>query len=203
MSSNGEPGMNIDTYKRGQAVLALWHTFAGPFRGDPVVPSAFARRVGKFIELGVGSDERPGAGTDLLFDLAAVFEIGIALDLQDIGLNQLEVARFIMTYRRQLREALAAIDLTPGQGPPVIMLIRARAATEPVRFTETLPKGFSSGKQITWYEPEFVEGIKSLGKQLEKLGNRDCKRLVIEIRDLALSLARYLPQMQAKKRGRQ
>jgi hypothetical protein len=138
------------TYKRGQAVLALWHTFAGPFRGDPVVPSVFARRVGKFIELGVGSDERPGAGTDLLFDLAAVFEIGIALDLQDIGLNQLEVARFIMTYRRPLREALAAIDLTPAQGPPVIMLIRARAATEPVRFTETLPKGFSSEKQITW-----------------------------------------------------
>ena len=167
------------------------------------MPSAFARRVGKFIELGVGSDERPGAGTDILFDLAAVFEIGIALDLQDIGLNQLEVARFIMTYRRQLRAELAAIDLTPDQGPPVIMLIRARAATEPVRFTETLPMGFSSGKQITWYEPKFVEGIESLGKQLEKLGNRDRKRLVIEIRDLALSLARYLPQMQAKKRGRQ
>jgi hypothetical protein len=163
----------------------------------------FARRVGKFIELGIGSDERPGAGTDILFDLAAVFEIGIALDLQDIGLNQLEVARFIMTYRRQLRAALAAIDLTPDQGPPVIMLIRARAATEPVRFTETLPKGFSSGKQITWYEPEFVKGIESLGKQLKKLRQRDRKRLVIEIRDLALSLAHYLPQMQAKKRGRQ
>ena len=192
------------TYKRGQAVLALWHAFAGPFLvANAVVPSTFVRRVGKFIELGVGSDERPGAGTDIGFDLAAVFEIGIALNLQDIGLNQLEVARFIMTYRRQVREALAAIDLTPDQGPPVIMLIRARAATEPVRFTETLPKGFSSGKQITWYEPEFVEGIRSLGKQLEKLGNRDCKRLVIEIRDLALSLARYLPQMQAKKRGRQ
>src|SRR5438445_376546 len=129
------PGMNTGTYKRGQAVLALWHTFAGPFHvADPVVPSAFARRVGKFIELGIGSDERPGAGTDIVFDLADVFEIGIALDLQDIGLNQLEVARFVMSYRRQLREELAAIDLTRGQGPPVIMLVRARAVTEPVRF---------------------------------------------------------------------
>jgi hypothetical protein len=195
--------MNTGTYKRGQAVLALWHTFAGPFLvADPVVPSAFARRVGKFIELGVGSDERPGAGTDIVLDLAAVFEIGIALDLQDIGLNQLEVARFVMNYRRQLREALAAIDLTPGQGPPVIMLVRARAATEPVRFTETLPMPFA-GRQTVWYEPEFVEGIEGLGKRLEKFGHRDRKRLVIEIRDLALSLADYLPQMPAKRRGRQ
>src|SRR2546430_7286527 len=119
------PGMNIGTYKRGQAVLALWHTFAGPFRVADSVPSAFARRVSKFIELGVGTGEQPGAGTDIGFDLAAVFEIGIALDLQDIGLNQLEIARFIMIYRRQLREELAAMDLTSGRGPPVLMLLRA------------------------------------------------------------------------------
>jgi hypothetical protein len=194
--------MNIGTYKRGQAVLALWHTFAGPFRVADSVPSAFARRVSKFIELGVGSGERPGAGTDIVFDLAAVFEIGIALDLQDIGLNQLEVARFVMSYRRQLREALAAIDLTPDQGPPVIMLVRARAATEPVRFTETLPMPFA-GRQTVWYEPEFVKGVEGVGKRLGNLGHRDRKRLVIEIRDLALSLAHYLPQMPAKKRGRQ
>ena len=195
--------MNTGTYKRGQAVLALWQTFAGPFGvANPVAPSTFARRVSKFIELGVGTGERPGAGTDIGFDLPAVFEIGIALDLQDIGLNQLEVARFVMIYRRQLREALEMMGLRPGQGPPVLMLLRARAATEPVRFTETLPMGFSQ-KQMSWYEPEFVEGIEGLGERLEKLGGRDRKRLVIEIRNLALSLAHYLPQMPAKKRGRQ
>jgi hypothetical protein len=193
-----------NSYKRGQAVGALWHAVAGPFRLiDPVVPSRFARRVGKFVELGVGSEERPGAGTDFGFDLAAVFEIGIALDLQDMGLNQLEVARFVMMYRRQLQEALAAIDLTPGQGLPVIMTLRARAATEPVRSTENLPMGSFSKNQITWYEPEFVKGIESLSKHFEKLGHRDCKRLVIEIGDLARSLNRHLPLMPAKKRGRQ
>jgi hypothetical protein len=192
----------IGTYKRGQAVLALWYAFAGPFDvANPVAPSTFARRVSKFIELGVGTGECPGTGSDIGFDLAAVFEIGIALDLQDIGLNQLEVARFVMIYRRQLREALE-MGLRPGQGPPVLMLLRARAATEPVRFTETLPMGFSQ-KQMSWYEPEFVEGIEGLGERLEKLGGRDRKRLVIEIRNLALSLAHYLPQMPAKKRGRQ
>jgi hypothetical protein len=197
------PNVNIDTYKRGQAVLALWQAFAGPFHvADPVVPSTFARRVSKFIELGVGTGERPGAGTDIGFDLPAVFEIGIALDLQDIGLNQLEVARFVMIYRRQLREALVAMDLTPGQAPPVLMLLRARAATEPVRFTETLPMGFSQN-QMSWYEPEFVEGIEGLVERLEKLEGRDRKRIVIEIRYLALSLAHYLPQMPAKRRGRQ
>ena len=195
--------MNTGTYKRGQAVLALWQTCAGSFGvANPVAPSTFARRVSKFIELGVGTGERPGAGTDIGFDLPAVFEIGIALDLQDIGLNQLEVARFVMIYRRQLREALAAIDLTSSQGPPVLMLLRTRAATEPVRFTENLPMGFSQ-KQMSWYEPEFVEGIEGLGERLEKLVGRDRKRLVIEIGDLALSLAHYLPQMPAKKRGRQ
>jgi len=196
-------GMNIGTYKRGQAVMALWHTFAGPFHvTNLVVPSTFARRVSKFIELGVGTGEQPGAGTDIGFDLPAVFEIGIALDLQDIGLNQLEVARFVMIYRQELRGALAVIDLTSPQRPPVLMLLRARAATEPVRFTETLPMGFSQ-EQMSWYEPGFVEGIEGLGKQLEELGGRDRKRLVIEIRDLALSLAHYLPQMPAKRRGRQ
>jgi hypothetical protein len=192
---------DIGTYKRGQAVLALWYAFAGPFHvANPVAPSAFARRVSKFIELGVGTGECPGTGTDIGFGLAAVFEIGIALDLQDIGLNQLEVARFVMHYRRQLREALAAIDLTPGQGPPVLMLLRVRAATEPVRFTETLP---FSGRQTIWYQPDFVEGIEGLGKRLEKLWDRDRKRLVIEISDLARSLAHHLPRMPAKKRGRQ
>src|SRR6516164_11506850 len=137
MSANSEPGMNIDMYKRGQAVLALWQVFAGPFHvADPVVSSTFARRVSKFIELGVGTGERPGAGTDIDFDLAAVFEIGVALDLQDIGMNQGDAARFVEMYRPQLRAALASLDLTPGQGMPVVMVLRARAPTEPVRFTE-------------------------------------------------------------------
>jgi hypothetical protein len=192
-----------DSYKRGQAVAALWHAFSGPHRLlNPVIPSTFVRRVIKFIELGVGwSGERPGSGTDIGFDLADVFEIGIALDLQDLGLNQLEVARFVMIYRRQLREALAVMDLIPGQGLPVLMLLRARAATEPVRFTETLPMGFSP-KQISWYEPEFIEGGESVGKRLEQLRGRDRKRLVIEIRDLAVSLAQHLPRMPVRKRGR-
>ena len=61
--------------------------------------------------------------------------------------------------------------------------------------------GFSQ-EQMSWYEPEFLEGTQNVGKQLEKLGQRDRKRLVIEIRDLALSLAHYLPRIPAKRRGR-
>src|SRR4051794_40449724 len=105
-----EPGSY--TYKRGQALLALWLAFTSPiFALNAVVPSSFARRVVKFIELGVGwSGERPGTGTDIGFDLAAVFELGIALDLQDLGLNQLEVAQFVTMYRSQLGVALTEID---------------------------------------------------------------------------------------------
>lgn len=198
--------LEIDSgpYKRGQALLALWLAFTSPiFTLNAVVPPSFARRVVKFIELGVGwSGERPGTGTDLGFDLAAIFELGIALDLQDLGLNQLEVARFIKGYRSQLRIAFAQIDLTPGQGMSVFMVVRARSATEPVRLMETRPNGFFS-KQTVWYEPEFFEGGESLGERLRTLGGRDRKRLVIEIRDLALLLAAYLPLTPLKKRGRQ
>jgi hypothetical protein len=195
-----EPSTGI--YKRGQAVGALWHTFAGPFRVvDAEAPSTFVRRIVKFIELGVGSGERPGAGTDINFDLAAVFELGVALDLQDMGLNQLEVGRFVTMYRRQLRAALARMDLTPDRGGPVFMVLRTRAATEPVRLTETVPLPFSA-KDTIWYEPEFVEGDE-IGERLDKLGTRDRKRLVIEVRDLALLLAQLLPRMPAKTRGRQ
>ncbi len=193
---------NTGPYKRDQAEGALWHTFAGPFLvDDAAAPPTFIRRVRKFIELGLGSEERPGTGTDKGFDLAAVFEVGIALDLQDMGLNQLEVAGFVTTYRRQLRAAVAEMDLTPDRGGPVLMVLRTRAATEPVRFTETLPRMFSA-KRTIWYEPEFVEGDE-ISEPLNKLGNRDRKRLVIEVRDLALSLAHHLPRMPARKRGRQ
>jgi hypothetical protein len=104
-------------------------------------------------------------------------------------------------HRRQLRGAFAAIDLTPGQGPPVFVVLRARSATEPVRFTEILPGGFSV-KQ-TWFELEFCEGHESLCERLKKLAGRDHKRLVVEIRDLATMLAVYLPQTPVMKRGRQ
>ena len=200
-----QPLPETDSYKRGQAVGALWHAFSGPHRlMNPVVPSTFVRRVVKFIELGVGwSGERPGSGTDIGFDLADVFEIGIALDLQDMGLNQLEVALFVRRHRPPLCAALAKIDWTAGQGSPVFMVVRARAATEPVRYTEDLSTlSFSRKQQISWYEPEFIEGGESVGKRLEQLGGRDRKRLVIEIRDLALSLAHYLPLMPVRKRGR-
>src|SRR5262249_18276752 len=158
--------------------------FAGPFGvANPVAPSAFARRVTKFIELGVGwSGDRPGSGTDIGFDLADVFEIGIALDLQGIVLNQLEVAQFVLQHRPPLRTALAKMDLTAGPGSPVLMVLRARAVTEPVRFTEDRSNlSFSRSQRISWYEPEFVKGGKNLGKRLEQLGDRDRKRLVIEI----------------------
>ena len=192
---------------KGQLIKLGMYTIAASFEAEAERAAKDETPYAAYLAR-LGSRQRPKL-PPLLDTLALLLSDGHA-DAATLDWARLEPAhavavraRLAERYRRQLREALAAIDLTPGQGPPVIMLIRARAATEPVRFTETLPKGFSSGKQITWYEPEFVEGIESLGKQLEKLGNRDCKRLVIEIRDLALSLAHHLPQMLAKKRGRQ
>jgi hypothetical protein len=197
-----EPNTGV-SYKRGQVEGALWRGFAGPFFERVAgPPSTFVRRIRKFIELGVGSDTRPGAGTDIGFDLVGVFELGIALDLQDMGLNQLEVVRFVTMYRHELRAALAEMDLTPGQGKPVLMLVRTRAATEPARLAETLPMAFSA-KQTIWYAPEFLAGAESVGQRLNQLGGRDRKRIVIEVRDLALLLADSLPRMPAKKRGRQ
>src|SRR5438874_764859 len=88
-------------YKRGQVVWALWRSFTGTLA--PAVPKGFARRVAKFIELGVPFDasQRPGRpGTDLEFALEDAAEIAIALDLQDVGLNQSEIAQWIQRNRR-------------------------------------------------------------------------------------------------------
>src|SRR6266851_2363608 len=122
------------TFKRGQVAWALWACINGaslrPALGGarlPLasVPASFTRRIAKFIELGVPFEERqrPGRrGTDLSFTVADVFELGIALDLQDVGLNALEIAQ----WTRRNRAAIRGITSDLSTSSAAFLVIRNR-----------------------------------------------------------------------------
>src|SRR5215813_970021 len=104
---DAEQVANFPSFKRGQVAAALWNVYVGHPRVGllPAAPKPFDRRIGKFLGLGVpfGDDERPGkAGTDLEFSLPSAMELGVALELQNAGLNQLEIARWLIFYRERV-----------------------------------------------------------------------------------------------------
>jgi hypothetical protein len=188
------------SFKRGQVAQGLWSAFSGPAVPRPAgaVPKTFARRVAKLIELGVPFDasQRPGRpGIDLEFSLADVAELGVALDLQDLGLNQGEVAQWVRANRRAIR---AAIDrVVPGKD--LYFLIRSRAVALPAlhRGNPFGPEGSTIG------EPVVVEDAAALGDALRALGGSDRKRIVIEVGTLVEHLSISLPMAVLTRRGRQ
>jgi hypothetical protein len=117
---------NLETFKRGQVQLALWGRFAQtgstpPRPGD--VPRTFATRVRKFGEFGVpvAAEERPGQpGVDIEYTAYQAFELGVALDMQDNGLNQAEIGFFLRSIRPQLRDIHARILASPPAGREVV-----------------------------------------------------------------------------------
>lgn len=104
-----------ETYMRGQAIWALWHWFSRGRLGD-AVPSHFVTRVRKMGELGVpiALNERPGKpGVDIRYTPEDVFELCVALTLQDTGLKQSEVAFLIHYSRADLRAWYREIMIDP------------------------------------------------------------------------------------------
>ena len=116
-----------ETFKRGQVQLALWGMFARtgampPRPGD--VPRTFATRVRKFGEFGVpvSAKERPGQpGVDIEYTAYQAFELGVALDMQDNGLNQAEIGFFLRNIRPRLRDVHKRILASPPSGREVVL----------------------------------------------------------------------------------
>ena len=110
----------VETFKRGQVQLALWGVFSrtGPMPHRPDdVPRTFATRVRKFGEFGVplGKEERPNQpGVDIDYTVYQAFELGVALDMQDNGLNQAEIGFFLRNVRPRLQEVYASILASPA-----------------------------------------------------------------------------------------
>ena len=187
----GEPvQIGVSTYKRGQVSSALWFAFSGAVSGK--VPKSFARRLSKFSELGLSPT--PGSGVDLEFALQDVMELAIALDLQDVGLNQLEIVRWLLRYREQLWSGLR------GKRRPYL-LIRSRTILEARSLFTTLSPADWAG--ATMGEPVIVDGEEQLRDELRgKLGGRDRKRIVIELGDLVSAVIHGLQAAPRQRRGR-
>jgi hypothetical protein len=192
-------------FKRGQVAAALWfaHTGGLPRLGAlPAPPKAFLHRIARFIELGVPfeSNERPGKpGADLGFTLEHVLELGIALDLQNAGLNQLEIARALIFYRGLVRDGIT-IDLMPNLGskakPPIFLTFgKLPAPTIFDGFSPALTAGVTIG------EPVFLVGADAVRDEMQKLRSRDRVRIIVEIDDLARLIFAGLLRAPARRRG--
>ncbi len=116
----------VETFKRGQVQLALWGVFSrtGPMPQRPdEVPKTFATRVRKFGEFGIPleKEERPNQpGVDIDYTVYQAFELGVALDMQDNGLNQAEIGFFLRNVRPQLRDVHERILASPPAGREVV-----------------------------------------------------------------------------------
>jgi len=115
-----------ETFKRGQVQLALWGLFGPPGSTPPRpgdVPRTFGTRVRKFGEFGVpvSPEERPGQpGVDIEYTAYQAFELGVALEMQDNGMNQAEIGFFLRNVRPWLRGVHERILASPPAGREVV-----------------------------------------------------------------------------------
>jgi hypothetical protein len=195
-------------FRRGQVIWALWQTHAGPFTVRPpisAIPTAFARRVVKLLELGVGlpAKSRAGqAGIDHGYSLSHAFELGVALDLVDVGLNQLEVAALILAIRQLLAAQSKVLDPDPMKAGRVFMVLVPKVVTEAHRIFDPI-RSVSNYSKTIFPEPRFAQGFDGLVACLKELsGWRSRKCIIVDVRDLFLQLKSYLPQAPVTRRGR-
>jgi hypothetical protein len=195
-------------YRRGQVIWALWLTHAGPFTTWPPIssiPTAFARRIVKLLELGVGLPTKARAGQpgiDHGYSLSHAFELGVALDLVDVGLNQLEVAALVLAVREQLAAQLKELDPDRNSPGQVYMVLVPKVVTEAHRIFDPI-RSVSSYSKTIFPEPHFAEGYPGLVAYLKKLpGSRSRKCIIVNVRDLFLMLKSYLPKAPLTRRGR-
>jgi hypothetical protein len=192
---------NIEAFKRGQVVWALWRVFS---RRRDRVPAAFATRVRKLGELGVplSAKERPGqAGIDIDYMVEHAFELGVALKCLDIGLKQSEVAFFMQHIRDDLREVyrtIMASPPSPGQrifakdrpNSPACMVVaggnprrlgdttRCNISDNSVYMTfrsveirEAWDASQSKKKEPFIFVPKFHQGLEAVTEEIERLAH--------------------------------
>jgi hypothetical protein len=195
--------------KRGQVAAALWgvHYGASLLGELPPAPKPFTRRISRFIELGVpfSPDQRPGQpGVDLEFSAADGVELGIALDLQNAGLNQLEIARWALFYRESLRQGIAELldKLKRESKPPVTyLMVGNRVFAESRGVFESRSPALWAG--ITIGAPKFVVGREKVLEEISQLGGRNRIRIIVEVETLVRGFITGLLKAPLRRRGRQ
>jgi hypothetical protein len=197
------------SYQRAQIILSLWAVFA-PRSWNPGmplknVPKVFARRVGNFLDRGVGitADRRAGQkGVFQEYEVEDAVELGIGLFLQNAGMPQSEVVAFLLGFQEVIRNHVRSMPTSSlGAMFPHFLIVTPHALSETIRQLGPQPK-LNLGS-LPFFEPKFVATKEDWQMLADDIGWPSAASIIIEIGDLVSSLHNTLPRSAALQRGRQ
>jgi hypothetical protein len=187
---------------RAQLMWSLWTLTAGRkpdrhWRLDEI-PKLFLRRAGNLIEFGVGLEpvDRAGQrGVDNSYSLVDATELGLGLDLMQVGLPQGEVAEFVAHNRKTIRNFIDRIDTNAENR--VLLWIFPQPAVSPVleSYEQFKPSLFHYVPQCSFTEEDEK-------KQLALFSVATRNRVVIDLGATKRNLDKYLAVAPVVRRGR-
>src|SRR5271165_2356054 len=150
------------SYQRTQLILALWSAFAprswAPSMSLKDVPKVFVRRVGNFLDRGIGitADRRAGQkGVFQGYEVEDAVELGIALSLQNAGVPQTEIVQFLLGSQDVIRTHLRSMPTSSaGAKFPHFLVVNPHALSETIRPFGARPRVMRG--ELAFFEPKFV-----------------------------------------------
>ena len=214
-----QKGTAVATYKKSQALYALWRTLSNPALagGAERPPGIFGRRFDKLVSVNVPllPEERVGqAGKDNQFTADQVFLMAVALTIMDSGLGLGATGFFIYHARESLKARYRAIMENPPSPFPeyerddkrVYLLFQNRDIQE---FYPPIDSGKVEGWAGTGTPPLIVNPVYAVGLDglKEKMntylqGGNYNHALVVELAKMASVLTYNLEHAPIAKRGR-
>ena len=214
-----QKGLLVISYKKNQAVFALWKTLANPASRSDLcsAPAIFKRRFDKLLSVHVPllPEERVGKpGQDNQFTADQVFLMGVALVLMDSGLGLGTVGFFIHHARKSLQDKYHQIMRNAPflfershEDRNVYLLFQNRDIQE---FYPNSSKGsaegwLGKGQPPLIINPKYVSGRQKMHQALDGYLQNGTHNhvLVIELAMMAKALTDNLEKAPVVKRGRQ
>jgi hypothetical protein len=197
------------SYQRAQLILSLWAAFAPrswtPGMALNSVPKVFVRRVRNFLDRGVGitPDRRAGQkGVFQEYEVEDAAELAIALSLQNAGMPQSDIVRFLLGFRDVIRPQLRSMPSSSARSNfSHFLVVTPHALSETLRPFGPRPR-LNLG-ELAFFEPRFVSTTKEWQSLAELIGRLASASIVIEIGDLVSMLHHALPQCASSQRRRQ
>ncbi|KXV75064.1 hypothetical protein AD953_09030 [Acetobacter malorum] len=222
MSPFEQKGVLVATYKKSQALYALWRTLNNPaLLGERERPPAiFSRRFDKLLSVDIPllPEERAGqAGQDNQFTADQVFLMAVALVIMDSGLGLGATGFFICTARESLKQRYHAIMERPMSWLPekesslekdkrVYLLFQNKDIQEFYpEYDWSKVNGWSGkGRPPLIINPVYVSGLDDLKTYLDTCLQNGTHNhvLVIELAKMASVLTHYLEHAPIVTRGR-
>ncbi|KXV21868.1 hypothetical protein AD935_05945 [Gluconobacter japonicus] len=213
-------GLLVISYKKNQAVFALWSTLVNPAPHPSLcdAPAIFKRRFDKLLSVGVPllKDERAGKpGQDNQFTADQVFLMGVALVLIDSGLGLGAAGFFIYYARKSLQDKYHEIMRNAPfpferniEDRNVYLLFQNRDIQEfyPNSGKRSADDAWSGkGQPPLIINPKYASGRQKMHQALDGYLQNGTHNhvLVIELAMMAKALTDNLEKAPVVKRGRQ